>query len=465
MDSSDSGGDFLQRILGDLLQVMGTSTPGNAAPVELARTLAQGIATGGEPERNVEPVERMAYEELARIADMHVTEITGLPTAPAGATVEVVPTTPGVWAWQTLEDWRFLFDAATTRSTTASSNTPGATARREPDLLNADHPLDQPGVNLPPDDVNPPRDDDTRSSDLNELGANNLDALSKLGNLDALGPMGSSGESADLMGDPSDMFAKLMATMSPMLAATQLGSAIGHLARNTLGQYDLPVPRTASPRIMLIPANVTRFAEEWSLPLDQVRLWLCLRELATHSVLSLPHVNVRMRELLSTVVSGLVEDTAQIADRLGELDPADPEILQRLMGNPGSLLGSEPPPARMRAGEELTAIVSVLLGYVEHVLDVAGTRLLGGRSALTEAWRRRQVNSEGSDRAAELLLGLDLSPTQVDRGIAFVRGIIDRAGKDGLALLWGSSNSLPTPNEVDAPGLWLERVRMDAQDQ
>ena len=153
-------------------------------------------------------------------------------------------------------------------------------------------------------------------------------------------------------------------------------------------------------------------------------------------------------------------DTDGLADRLQGLDPSDPDSLQRLFGDPESLLGAELQPERQRVSAELTAVTTALLGYVEHILDRAATRLLGGRPALAEAWRRRQVDREAADRTAELLLGLDLGPTQVDRGNEFVAGVLERAGEDGLARLWAAPHTLPTPAEVDAPGLWLERISL-----
>jgi uncharacterized protein (DUF2342 family) len=106
-------------------------------------------------------------------------------------------------------------------------------------------------------------------------------------------------------------------------------------------------------------------------------------------------------------------------------------------------------------------VTAALLGYVEHILDQASTRLLGGRTALTEAWRRRQVDRESGDRAAELLVGMDLGPGQVARGVAFVEGIVERAGEEGLARLWENDANLPTPAEIEAPGLWLERISLE----
>jgi len=49
----------------------------------------------------------------------------------------------------------------------------------------------------------------------------------------------------------------------------------------------------------------------------------------------------------------------------------------------------------------------------------------------------------------------------VDRGVAFVEGVIEREGEAGLARLWTSARALPTPAEVDAPGLWLARLEVD----
>ncbi len=36
--------------------------------------------------------------------------------------------------------------------------------------------------------------------------------------------------------------------------------------------------------------------------------------------------------------------------------------------------------------------------------------------------------------------------------------MVERAGEDGLARLWATERELPTPAELDAPGLWLARI-------
>jgi len=188
-------------------------------------------------------------------------------------------------------------------------------------------------------------------------------------------------------------------------------------------------------------------------------------ELTASAVLTRPHVASRLRELITDVVGGMSDDVEGAIGRLGDLDLSDAEGLQRLLGDPEALLATSPSPRRRRASEQLEAVTAALLGYVDHVLDRAALRLLGGRSALEEAWRRRLHERESSDRAAEMLLGLDLGPTQIERGSEFVNGVVGRAGEDGLALLWSRASTLPTPAEVDAPGLWLERIRLSEPDE
>ena len=106
----------------------------------------------------------------------------------------------------------------------------------------------------------------------------------------------------------------------------------------------------------------------------------------------------------------------------------------------------------------LQTLVAAVNGYVDHVMDTVGTRLIGSYSQVTEAMRRRRVEAAPSDRFVERLLGLDLTQDHFDRGRAFVDGVVERAGAAGLERLWSCTEVLPTPNELVAPGLWLARI-------
>ena len=45
-----------------------------------------------------------------------------------------------------------------------------------------------------------------------------------------------------------------------------------------------------------------------------------------------------------------------------------------------------------------------------------------------------------------------------------LEGIVERGGPEALTKLWSSARHLPTPNEVDAPGLWLARIELPEDD-
>jgi len=59
------------------------------------------------------------------------------------------------------------------------------------------------------------------------------------------------------------------------------------------------------------------------------------------------------------------------------------------------------------------------------------------------------------------LLGLELTRAAYERGSRFVEGVVERAGAEGLDPLWRDLRNLPTPAEVDAPGLWLARLDIE----
>jgi uncharacterized protein (DUF2342 family) len=97
-------------------------------------------------------------------------------------------------------------------------------------------------------------------------------------------------------------------------------------------------------------------------------------------------------------------------------------------------------------------------GYADHVLGIIGRRLIATFDQIHEAMQRHRVERGEAERFIEGLLGLKLERAHYERGQAFVDGVVERAGLDGLNRLWDGPAMLPTPNELDAPGLWLARI-------
>ncbi len=254
-----------------------------------------------------------------------------------------------------------------------------------------------------------------------------------------------------------ELLGRFAVTMGPVLVGMQFGSAAGHLAQRALGQYALPVPWPGSDEVLIVPRNVSAFARDWSLPDDETTLWACVHELTAHAVLARPHVGARLRLLLESTARQAVAVQQGLTERLGH-QAGDPEALQRLLTDPESLLADLLTPGQRHVSDQLTALASAIGGYVDHVTSRVVGGLTGSGGRLGEAWYRYRVEGATAEQAAGALFGIETGRGQVDRGAAFVRGVLERAGEEGLARLWARERNLPTPAEVDAPGLWLERI-------
>ena len=93
--------------LGDIARLLGQQGGG---AWDSARQLAVTVATGGASEANVDPVERMRIEQLARVADLRVADATGLSTSVSGRAVSVLPVNRTRWVMDSLDAYRPLVE-------------------------------------------------------------------------------------------------------------------------------------------------------------------------------------------------------------------------------------------------------------------------------------------------------------------------------------------------------------------
>ena len=379
----------------------GFPTGGGTGGSDPARQIAMAIASEGGSEPNVDPVVRIGYESLLRVAELQIADRTGLQVAHAAA-LHLRPVTRTAWASASVDAYR-------------------------PYLTRMSH--------IPGDSGDPGGPSDMGSGP--HLDPSDQDA------------------------DPSTAWLSgLLAAMAPMMAGITTGTMVGRLALRSLGTYDLPIPRDGDELLIVVP-NVEAFATDWSLPAEDLRLWICLHEVAHHAVLGVPHLRTVLTDLLTRHAGAFRNDPSALRDRLGDIDlTGGPEALVRLQESldPEMVLGAVRSPEQEALLPRLEALVAVVIGYVDHVMDDIGSTLIGSYRQVTEAVRRRRVGTGEADRFVERILGLDLTQEQVDRGAAFVDGVVERSGGEGLDRLWADERNLPTPAEVDAPGLWLARI-------
>jgi putative hydrolase len=382
----------------DLVRMLGNQTAGGGLAWDQVRAFALQLATGGTSEPNPDPLERISLEQLARVAELHVAQITGLRTSVTGRPITIVPVTRALWIHAATDAYRPLFEAL------AGSLAAAAAAPPSPE--------------------------------------------------DAEDPMAA-------------MLHQVMGAAAPMLLSIMAGSMLGHLAQRSFGRYDLPIPRPPSDELVIVAPNVREFGEAWSLAHDDLLLWVCLHEVTHHAVLAVPHIGATLTSLLTAYAGGFEPGTGGsgvlggLEQRMADMsldDPASLAELQASFADPHVLLGAMQSDAQRALLPRLEALVAVVTGYVDWVMDSVGATLIGGYPQLTEALRRRRVEDKDSDRFVEQLLGLELRQSAYDRGTAFISGVVERAGPEALERLWTSDRELPTPAEIDAPGLWLARI-------
>ncbi len=369
---------------------------------DVARQTALMAATEGVTEHNVDPQRRIAVESLANVARMHVAELTGLAT-PVAVPLDVVGR--ATWANLTLQAWKPYFDALAQAIGGTANNTANNTADTTAD--------------------------NTAASEADES-------------------------------DPMmAMLANVSKLIAPSMLGMSVGTLVGRLATNTFGQFDLPLPRDPHDRVVIVISNVDSFADEWSIPRDDMTMWALTHELVSHGVFGVAHVRQTVQQLVSQFAGGFRPNPGALSESISSLDisSGDPmKLLNSLLSDPTVLLGAQRSAAQERVAPILDAAIAGIVGYIDHYVDRVTARILGQASPIGEAVRRRRVAQSGDRVFVERLLGVDLTSEQVERAQQFIAGVLERAGDEGVALLLAKHGNLPTPSEIVAPGLWLARL-------
>jgi putative hydrolase len=400
--------DFSQIDLGQVMRILQSTGPVNW---EVARQVAEQVALEGRPDPLVAAPDREQLEELAHAAQTLVVGETGLTATFATSLSAVGP-----------KGWVDLHLVALKPVLEALATTLGAAMQQD--------------------------DDDDDGEDL----------VARLEGLPGL-----AGTPFAAMGNIPGM-GNMMSMLAPALLGVQAGSMIGYLAQHALGRYDLPLPTSDAPSLCFVVENIDTFESEWSLPRDDLRFYVALHETVHAATRSVPWLRERLVELATQYVSSYEIDPSAFEAEFGMIDPQDPESMQRLTESPERVLGAMQSQRQMAPREELQRLTSVVEGYADHVTARIGRRLIPTFDQIHEAMQRHRVERGEAERFIEGLLGLKLERTHYERGQAFVDGVVERSGLEGLNRLWDSPAMLPTPNELDAPGLWLARIDLPGPD-
>jgi putative hydrolase len=386
----------------DLAQLMRMLQSQGPINWDVARQIAAWVAVDGGTERPIDPAAQEQLEELARAAQTHVVAETDL-TATFVAPLRTLG--PQGWAALHLDALRPVLEALATT-----------------------------------------------------LGQVMRDTGPEPGELESGEPGAPGGPGASPFGP--EMLGGMMQMLAPALLGMQAGSMIGYLAQHALGRYDLPLPTSDEPSLSFVVQNIDAFEEAWSLERADLRFYVAVHEVVHAAERSVPWLRDRLVRLSTEYVSAYEVDQSALEDRFGSVDPNDPSTLGSIAEDPDALLGAMHSPRQDEPRRQLQLLTAVLEGYADSVLERVGEKLIPSFRQIHEAMQRHRVERGEAEVFIEGLLGLKLERHHYEQGAAFCRGVVERAGPAGLNRLWEAERMLPTPAELDAPGLWLARIEL-----
>jgi coenzyme F420 biosynthesis associated uncharacterized protein len=251
--------------------------------------------------------------------------------------------------------------------------------------------------------------------------------------------------------------AQMLGQLSPLLLGAQVGTVLGTLAQQVLGQYDIAVPRPddAGALLFVVP-NIARFEKEWSLDPTEFRTWIAIHEVTHRFEFARPWALTRFRELIDDFTSTLTLDVEELQQRLASLDPSNPEGMQEMLAGQESLFGAVMDDEQRLKLRRVQAFMTAAEGYGDHVMHALGAQMLPSYARIDEAMRRYR-ETEHVDPVFERLLGIEVKREQYRLGRAFCDTVVELTDEATLARMWDSAEALPSMPELEEPRLWLAR--------
>ena len=255
----------------------------------------------------------------------------------------------------------------------------------------------------------------------------------------------------------SGLLKATMAIANRMVTTRQTGYLLGFLGQRVLGQYDFAMlsAESAPGRLLFVDENIRRTAASLDVPLNPFRTWIALHE-TTHAFefeahpWLRPYLASRLEHQLASLSSGV---SVMSRDALGKLGRALRGASSGEHWMEG-LMNSD----QRREFRETQAVMSLLEGFGDYIMDEIGRDLVPDVERISARFHARREQRAGFERAMMRVTGMDLKMEQYRKGEEFVAAIARARGAEALRTLWLGPETLPLPEEIDSPSLWLARV-------
>jgi putative hydrolase len=258
--------------------------------------------------------------------------------------------------------------------------------------------------------------------------------------------------------------AQLIRQLGSAVFGMQVGQAAGTLSREVFGLTDIGLPLVKEPSTALVPSNVDAFAEGLDAPVEEVRLFLALREAALARLFT--HVGWLRGHLLGSVAAyarGITVDLESLEDAVHAIDPTDPAALQGALSS--GVFAPQTTPEQQAVLDRLETSLALVEGWVDEVSAAAALPHLPHAVALREMIRRRRAAGGPAEQTFATLVGLELRPRRLREAAALWAQIALEGGTAVRDSVWDHPDLLPTTEDLDDPAGYAARrsATKDAQ--
>ena len=406
------GGEFDMNALGSALQQLGTFLQqggSESGPIrwDLVSNVAKSALTQ-QPNPVVTEVDRTWVTESMRLADVWLDEATTFPATGAAARAW----SRQDWLDKTMDSWRPITEPVAPHMQQATSQLPGT------DLANTE--------------------------DVAAMLPEQMREMFPDGQLPE--------QFAAMLGPMMGMVQQLGAIAFSM----QLGQALGKLATEVLSSGDIGIPLSSDNAPAFVTPNVDAFGVDLSVPLDELRLYLALREGAHQRLFAhVPWLRPRLIGAIEEYARGLRVDGARLQESFGDIDLSNPEALQSIMAS--GLLEPADTPEQRAALARLETLLALVEGWVDDVVDTAIADRLASSQALRETMRRRRATGGPAERAFGTLVGMQLRPTSLREAATIFQALRSMKGMDARDALWAHPDMLPDADDLAEPMDFIAR--------
>jgi coenzyme F420 biosynthesis associated uncharacterized protein len=247
-----------------------------------------------------------------------------------------------------------------------------------------------------------------------------------------------------------------MSAVGSRLTAVQAGTILAYLSGRVLGQFE--VFATDPGELLLVAPNIVEVERRLEAVPRDFRLWVCLHEV-THRTqfTAVEWMRGYFLDEVQAFASAASSGTEHFAERLREGVSALADSI-RNPDSRASVLDIVQTPAQKEIIGRLTALMTLLEGHAEFVMDGVGPQVVPTVAEIRQSFNARRASGNPIERVLRRLLGIEVKMRQYAEGHKFVAAVVERIGVDDFNVVWTSPETLPTLAEVADPDAWIARV-------